>query len=261
MKKIILCGCSLGASWMPYFGRRVLSDNRGIIPSANTDNWTKIENFEDTEVTTIQQAACGNGVFLNVLLNYFLTDDIRDKTIVVGFTAITRNTFVINGDGVKDKADYDNPVNVAFKGKNAINNLTDANEWYTTQGYWYDWTIDADGNRAHDNSVWAGLNHKGINFSSDYDFSSLVSLLCMLSAQGAKVYAFKGWNGVCDKSVWSKAQQLFNRAGVISTDIGYVDLATTISKKEDDWRDEFHPDVELGTKTFDLIWKELNAHR
>ncbi len=246
MKQVVLCGCSLGATWMPYFGYKILTDNRGTKQSANTNNWTKIKNFEDLEVTAIQQSAGGNGIFLNVLLNYFLTNNVKDKTIIVEFTSITRDTFVINGDGIE--FDNDKLNNVAFYGKNAINNLTGANEWYTVSA-------------GPINVLSTDLTHKGIRFSSDYDFSNLVSLLCLLSAQGAKVYAFRGWTGVCDKSTWTKAQQLFNKAGVISTDIGYVDLATTVSKKEDDWRDELHPDVELGTKTFDLIWKELNAHK
>ena len=175
-------------------------------------------------------------MFLHSLLNYSLINEIKDITVVVQFTGINRITSVLD-------ADASHKVMPSFnEGIKIKNNITDTSDFYLIDKH----------SRLRDFSTDL--------LSANNNFSNLVSLLCMLSKLGAKVYAFRGWTGVCDAKHWDKSLSLFKKADVVSTQLAYLDFATNLSKSDDEWIDELHPGVELGTKTFDLIWKELNAH-
>lgn len=232
MKKLVLCGCSLGSSWMPYFGiKEVWSSSKEY-----QVNYTEDTNKDNWNIDAFQYGAIGNGMFLHSLLNYFLINEIKDITIVVQFTGINRITSVLD-------ADASHKVMPSFnEGIKIKNNITDTSDFYLIDKH----------SRLRDFSTDL--------LSANNNFSNLVSLLCMLSKLGAKVYAFRGWTGVCDAKHWDKSLSLFKKADVVSTQLAYLDFATNLSKSDDEWIDELHPGVELGTKTFDLIWKELNAH-
>ena len=224
MKKLVLCGCSLAGSWMPYFGPR----ESWVTSTKYQVNYTEDTNKDDWNVTAFRHGGIGNGMFLHSLLNHFMINEIKDTTVVVQFTGINRVTPVLDGEASYDQS-----------GIKIKNNLTDTHDFFL---------IDAH----------SRLKEFGKDLlTANNNFSNLVSLLCMLSKLGAKVYAFRGWTGVCDKKVWVKSLKLFEESGVNSTSLSYLDLATSISKSQDEWVDELHPGKQLGTKTFAQIWKRL----
>ena len=47
----------------------------------------------------------------------------------------------------------------------------------------------------------------------------------MLSRIGAKVYAFRGWPGICLPEEWNRTNTMLKDAGVITTDLDYLTLA------------------------------------
>ena len=226
MKKLVLCGCSLGASWMPYFGPRELWTTK----KKYRVNYTEDPNKDEWNVDVFQYGGIGNGMFLHSLLNYFMINEIKDTTIVVQFTGINRVTPVLDGEPSHGED---------IEGTRIKNNLTDTSDFYLIDKHCRMRDFGRD------------------SISANNNFGNLVSLLCMLSKLGAKVYVFRGWTGVCDPKHWVKSLSLFKEAGVVSTQSAYLDLAMRLSKSQNEWIDELHPGKELGTKTFAQIWKRM----
>tara|TARA_X000000950_G_scaffold237426_1_gene288959 strand:+ start:162 stop:836 length:675 start_codon:yes stop_codon:yes gene_type:complete len=207
MKKLVLCGCSLGDSWMPYFDL------------AGYDNVTRSKKKWDT--TKIQLSGGGHGYMVTGLHDYFLTNDYK-STIIVQLTGINRETLVTSEKYKREKT--------------IINKLTQKKEYYHSINFARDMDIKLSGN---------------------YNYVNLVSSLCMLSKLGADVYVFRGWQNITDPT-WSDSKKYMKESGITFTELDYLSECIKLSTKEEDWRDDQHPQDTLGTKAFDNIWKELN---
>ena len=218
MKKLVLCGCSLGESWMPYF------DLSGY------DNVTRSKEKWDT--TKIQLGGGGHGYMVNGLHDYFLTNDYK-ATIIVQLTGTNRETLVTS-----DK--YKRPNSSR---RSIINKLTQREEYYHSM------TLS--------NAICV---LQDIKLSGNYNYVNLVSSLSMLSKLGADVYVFRGWQNVIDPT-WSDSKKIMKESGITFTELDYLSECVSLSTKEEDWRDDQHPQDALGTKAFDKIWKELNANK
>ena len=261
MKQVVLCGCSLGESWMPYFDGKI--EKNTISTTWKKQNVSYEELDKDYElgnwdVTRFQMGGSGNGMFLHNLLNYFGDNKIKDTTVIVQFTGIKRRTAVI--DSLDEFADLKSVRWLFHNNIQIINYITNKVQYYI-----------------NDATCGDGLTGSKLekNTDSSYNFSNLVSLLCMLSKLGAKVYAFRGWPGALKEidfaredsssknntDYWIKSRDMLNNAGVITTDLDYTGTAISLSKSEDDWFDDSHPNTRLGCEVFDKIWKELNAHK
>lgn len=73
MKQVVLCGCSLGESWMPYFDGKI--EKNTISTTWKKQNVSYEELDKDYElgnwdVTRFQMGGSGNGMFLH---NYLIT--------------------------------------------------------------------------------------------------------------------------------------------------------------------------------------------
>jgi len=86
MKKLILCGCSLGESWMPYFDGKKRDNDSTPDHNYQLGHWKKVTRF--------QQAGGTQGLMLYRLLNHFLVNEIKDTTIMVQLTGYKRSTTV-----------------------------------------------------------------------------------------------------------------------------------------------------------------------
>ena len=235
MKKLVLCGCSLGESWMPYFDL------------AGYTNVTRSKEKWDT--TRIQLGGGGHGVMVNGLLNHFLTNDISSTTVIAQFTAIDRRTVVVSDNFNKTLLDEG-----GYKTRLIENKITNKKEYILS---------DLSCRPAVLNTIASSL-------SGDYNVVNLISVLCMLSKLGADVYAFRGWQGLSTtaESVgssriarWDRIKKLLNDGNVTITDLDYLSECIKLSTTEEDWVDDTHPTEVLGTKGFDKIWKELNANK
>ena len=266
MKQVVLCGCSLGESWMPYFDGKVPNpkneQDEDKKPGRFFEELDKDYELGNWDVTRFQMGGSGNGMFLHNLLNYFGDNKIKDTTVIVQFTGIKRRTAVI--DSLDEFADTSRSIRWLFHNNiQIINYITNRVQYYINDATCEDGLT---GSKLAKNTDWS------------YNFSNLVSLLCMLSKLGAKVYAFRGWPGALkeiDKEIdfarvdsssknntdyWIKSRDMLNNAGVITTDLDYTGTAISLSKSEDDWLDDSHPNTRLGCEAFDKIWKELNAY-
>ena len=260
MKQLVLCGCSFGESWMPYFDGKVDTStvttwNKQLVSYEELDKDYELGNWD---VTRFQMGGSGNGAFLHSLLNHFGDNKIKDTTIIVQFTGINRKTAVV--DSLEDFADKKSIHWYFHNNMQVTNYITDKVQYYV-----------------NDVTCKDGLAGSKLekNTDSAYNFSNLISLLCMLSGLGADVYAFRGWPGTLKEAdfaivdspnknktdYWSKARDVLNNAGVVTTDLDYVDTAIGLSKSESDWLDDSHPNTRLGCKAFDKIWKDMNVHK
>ena len=111
MKKLVLCGCSLGESWMPYFSL------------AGYTNVTRSKEIWDT--TKIQLGGGGHGYMVNGLHDYFLTNN-YNSTVIVQLTGFNRETLVTTKQDLK-KANK----RIASK-RTIINKLTQREEDHHT---------------------------------------------------------------------------------------------------------------------------------
>lgn len=104
MKKLVLCGCSLGESWMPYF-----------------------DGYKE-KITRIQQPGGSHGLMLYRLLNHFLVNEIKDTTIVVQLTCYLRSCNVEQEPSSKENKSNTNTFQ---------NNITNNNEFIVcgSKGY------------------------------------------------------------------------------------------------------------------------------
>ena len=218
MKKLVLCGCSLGRSWMPYFDGYIPITHDSI-PDQDYElgNWKK--------VTRIQQSGGTHGLMLYRLLNHFLVNEIKDTTIVVQLTGYQRPC---NVNQYLTKEDKSNEINT-FQ-----NNITDNNEFIICG-----------------NTKGNPLKH----LSGEADTECLISTICMLSKLGAKVYVFRGWPGICSPDEWNRTSTMLKNAGVTTTDLDYLTLA--YNSTTNDWLNDKHPGVKLGCESFDKIWKAI----
>lgn len=215
---LVLCGCSLGESWMPYF------DGQTRKTDSNPDNRYEFGNWK--KVTRIQQSGGTHGLMLYKLLNYFLVNEANDTTIVVQLTGYQRPSLVNQYPFIGENKSY---LVSTFQ-----NSITDRDEFVIC------------GTKAVD--PWTHL-------SGEADTESLISVICMLSKLGAKVYAFRGWPGICSPDEWNRTNTMLKDAGVTTTDLDYLTLA--YNSKTNDWLDDKHPGVKLGCESFDKIWKAI----
>tara|TARA_A200000159_G_scaffold155692_1_gene169786 strand:- start:6461 stop:7123 length:663 start_codon:yes stop_codon:yes gene_type:complete len=186
MKKLVLCGCSLGGSWMPYFdGHKRKHDSK-------PDNSYELGNWE--KITRIQQSGGTHGLMLYRLLNHFLVNEIKDTTIVVQLTGYQRPCNVNQYHTEEDKS---------YEINTFQNNITDRDEFIIC------------GNQT------SPLKH----LSGEADTECLISTICMLSKLGAKVYVFRGWPGICLPEEWNRTNAMLKDAGVITTELDYLTLA------------------------------------
>lgn len=261
MKQIVLCGCSLGESWMPYFDGKVDKNTVSTWKKQNVSYEELNKDYElgNWDVTRFQMGGGGNGMFLHNLLNYFGEYKIKDTTVIVQFTGINRKTAVV--DSLDEFTDTKTSVRWLFQNNlQVVNYMTDKVQYYLNDA------------TCKDGLIGSKLEK---NIDSSYNFSNLISLLCMLSTCGADVYAFRGWPGALremnfavvdspnrnDTDYWNKSRDILNGAGVVTTDLDYTGTAISLSKSEADWLDDSHPNTRLGCEAFDKIWKELNAHK
>lgn len=223
MKKLVLCGCSLGESWMPYFSLAGYTD-----VTRSKEKW---------DTTRFQLGGGGHGVMVNGLLNYFLTNDISSTTVIAQFTAIDRRTVVVN-----DQYNKTHFAEAGIRSRLIENKITDKKEYMLS---------DLSCRPAFLDIVASSL-------SGDYNVVNLTSVLCMLSNLGADVYAFRGWQGI---GSWNRIKELLSAGNVTVTDLDYLSECIKLSATEEDWVDDTHPTERLGTKGFEKIWKELNANK
>ena len=223
MKKLVLCGCSLGESWMPYFDLAGYSDI-----TTSKSKW---------DTTRIQLGGGGHGVMVNGLLDYFLTNDISSTTVIVQFTGLNRRTVVVNEQ--YNKTHFDER---GIRSRLIENKITDKKEYNLS-----------------DLSCRPGmLLLRPDALSGDYNVANLISVLCMLSKLGADVYAFRGWQGF---TRWDRTKELLSNSNVTITELDYLSECIKLSATEKDWVDDTHPTDILGTKGFEKIWEDLNANK
>lgn len=215
---LVLCGCSLGESWMPYFDGQKRTTDSALNNSYEFGNWKK--------VTRIQQSGGTHGLMLYKLLNYFLINEINDTTIVIQLTGYQRPSLVNQHPSIGENKSYEVST---FQ-----NSITDRDEFVIC------------GKKAVD--PWTHL-------SGEADTECLISVICMLSKLGARVYAFRGWPGICSPDEWNRTSTMLKNAGVTTTDLDYLTLA--YNSTTNDWLDDKHPGVKLGCESFDKIWKAI----
>ena len=239
MKKLVLCGCSLGESWMPYFESSVTGDYYTWYNNYRYDDVTRSKEKWDT--TWIQLGGGGHGYMVNGLHDYFLTNDILSSTIVAQFTGFSRKTLVTK------KPMQNRPESKKFQHQYSrliVNKLTDNEEYHLCDNQWKELNDDYPFNR----------------LSGDYDYVNLISSLCMLSKLGADVYVFRGWQNNADK-IWDNTKNYLKKSNITYTELDYLSECIKLSTKEEDWEDDTHPQASLGTKAFHNIWKDLNANK